>query len=546
MTAEVDRVRRGTVPVEPSPPPESDAEEAGSLRVLTGRMVSLRFFLAVLRRTRWIWLAAAMIGLVGGALYHVIVPVKYSATATLYLAHPSGTASTVEAQDDLAILQTPTVAEDAIHRLGKAGRGLTPTALLGKAPATVNSGNVFTLDLSGPTPAAAVRRVNALTSAFLAFRAQLYEQQNSAVTAATNHQIATLQAQVNSIDAQIAQLTTSTSGTQLASLQAQRGRATSSINNLQQAIQQANLDTLSVVHASRVLTPGTLVPTSRKKVLAFDGITGMVGAGGVAICVILVLAVLSDRLRRREDLATLLGAPVPVSVTRPPRRGFRRPSLQALVVRREPALQVLVHHFASLLAGGQRTLLVVPADDARIPGAALLSAAARLSAEGRRVALVDETRDRALGRAFGLAGTGATAVEVGSAPPVSLVVPPKPWEREEGAEQPLDPERADDEVLPELEGVETVLVLASVDPAVGAWHLRRWRAGAVLCVTAGRSTTQRVTAQAELLSTAGIALPSAVLLGADPHDESVGLPVTETPVLERRLAMLHPSPALST
>ena len=84
--------------------------EHESVHIPAGRMVSLRFLRMALHRRRKLWLGLAVLGLVIGVAYHVAVPVQYSATSTLYLAHPSGTNETVGSANDLAMLDTSGVA----------------------------------------------------------------------------------------------------------------------------------------------------------------------------------------------------------------------------------------------------------------------------------------------------------------------------------------------------------------------------------------------------------------------------------------------------
>lgn len=61
-----------------------------------------------------------------------------------------------------------------------------------------------------------------------------------------------------------------------------------------------------------------------------------------------------------------------------------------------------------------------------------------------------------------------------------------------------------------------------LDPGVGADHLSTWANEAVAVVTAGASTTVKIHATGEMIRGAGIHLASAVLLGADRADESLG------------------------
>ena len=65
-----------------------------------------------------------------------------------------------------------------------------------------------------------------------------------------------------------------------------------------------------------------------------------------------------------------------------------------------------------------------------------------------------------------------------------------------------------------------MLILADLHPAIGADHLHAWAERAVVAITAGRSSAERVTACARMLRAAGLDVGAAVLLHADPVDES--------------------------
>jgi hypothetical protein len=66
------------------------------------------------------------------------------------------------------------------------------------------------------------------------------------------------------------------------------------------------------------------------------------------------------------------------------------------------------------------------------------------------------------------------------------------------------------------------ITLAAVNPATGAAHLKTWADEAVAVVTAGESSVTRVQAVGEMIRFAGADMTSAVLLGADGKDESLG------------------------
>jgi hypothetical protein len=68
-----------------------------------------------------------------------------------------------------------------------------------------------------------------------------------------------------------------------------------------------------------------------------------------------------------------------------------------------------------------------------------------------------------------------------------------------------------------------LLTLATLDVRLGGDHLATWATGAVAVVTTGRSSWTTVSAVGEMIRLSGTRLESAVLIGADDTDESLGL-----------------------
>jgi capsular polysaccharide biosynthesis protein len=497
-------------------------------------LFSLRLLKSALRRQRRLWLGAAVAGLAIGGLYHTIVPLKYWATSTVYIADPANSSPTVTAQDDLAILQTNAVADRALAQLREPG--LTAAGLLGKLPGTLMSPNVLEISVSGPSPQVAVRRVDALADAFLSFQAKQYDQANRALVTATTKELAKLHSEVKSLSTRIGSASRSTGGKVLL-LEAQKTALLTQIANLDAAIQQDNLNQLAVTNGSKVLSRGAIVPGSVMKVLLRDGLTGLVAGMGLGIISVVVFEMLSDRVRRREDVAEILNAPVTLNVGRVTRRWPRELQAARMVASPTRELQSLARGLRSQLRLRESCLLemVVAMDDTQAPAAALMMLAAKMASLGKRTVLVDLTDRRALGRALGCQALGAHDVSLGGQPS-TLVVPRLP-------KQGRDPGGWNDvrQLSPDV-----ALMLATVDPAVGASHLKDWNSEAVVTVSAGRSSVQRVAATAELLHAAGILITSAALLDADPKDDSVGLPSPHATPSRRSVgAVQAPEPAVT-
>jgi hypothetical protein len=70
---------------------------------------------------------------------------------------------------------------------------------------------------------------------------------------------------------------------------------------------------------------------------------------------------------------------------------------------------------------------------------------------------------------------------------------------------------------------DLLLTLAALDPATGGQHIAGWTRAAVAVVTAGRSSAERIHGVGEMIRLSGAELTSAVLVGADKTDQSLGL-----------------------
>lgn len=498
-----------------------DVAESQPPVVLVGRLVSLRFILGALRRRRRILLICAVLGLVVGLGYHVVVPRTYNARATLYLAQAPGTDPSVGMANDIALLQTPAVGQRAADLLGEPS--LSPSKILGKAPGVAASNNILTLNVSGPSKTEAERRASALAKAFLGFRSERLQQQTAAANKALESQISSLQHQISQLSASINSAGSSSQGDQLSTLVGEQSSDTSELATLEQTVQQNEIASIGVIRGSSVVTPGTLIPASSAKLFGLDAMGGLIGGLVIGAAYVTLQAVLSDRLRRRDEVASLLGAPVELSLRRvrvPKRRRERWIRRAALKPAGEIGTLAGYLRRRAVRQGVRRTLLVVAMDDMMVPAAALALLGKRLADEGESVLVADLTDEGLLARSVeslwldrpSMADRPGGGLQVfrPSVDDMTEVVEP-PW-------------------VATPDGVDAVLVLTKVDPSRGAWHLE-WAKQAVVSVTAGRSSAQVVSSTAVLLRAAGITVRSGVLVGADAEDESIGLLQPESPLV---------------
>ena len=501
--------------------PPSPSSESQPPVVLVGRLVSLRFVLGALRRRRKVWLSLAALGLLVGLGYHLVVPRSYNAYAILYLAQAPGTDPAAGIANDMALLQTTAVGQRAVDLLGE--HSLSPAKLLGKAPGEVESDNVIRLNVAGPTKDEAVRRANALATAFLNFRSEDLKQQATAADNALNKQISSLQRQISQLSATINGLGSQSQSRDLTTLVSEQSADTGELASLEQSVQQNQLASIAVATGSRIVTPGTLVPASTAKLFALSGMSGLIGGLVIGVAFVAVQAVVSDRVRRRDEVASLLGAPVELSL-----KPVRHPKMRSKAWIRRSALQPRgqVAAFSSYLRrrgvpqGDRITLLVIALDDLTVPAAALAGLAKRLADEGESVLAADLTSDGLLARRMKDLLTDGPSIP--DRPGGNLqVFAPSPDEMSGVVESPWVEARS---------GAHAVLALTTIDPGKGAWHLS-WAKEAVVSVTAGCSSAKRVSSTAALLRAAGIAIRSGVLIGADAQDESIGLLQPDAPLV---------------
>ena len=79
-----------------------------------GPMIGLRALLDTIWRKRRLWLITGLVGLVLGASLHLAIPRKYTAVTDLYLTTPAGADQAQAMINDVSLLQTEVVAQEAV------------------------------------------------------------------------------------------------------------------------------------------------------------------------------------------------------------------------------------------------------------------------------------------------------------------------------------------------------------------------------------------------------------------------------------------------
>lgn len=493
-------------------------------------LVSLSFIKAALKRTVLFWCALGALGLLIGVGVGVKYPAAYKASTTVLITYGPNENPTGAILDNLAIAQSRSVAQLALSKLGlheNLGSFAAATAV------NVLTDRVLQITVSAPSSGEAVRRDNAMAAAFLEFRANQLKTGQQLVLKTLNQQLSQARKTVASIDAQISQLSaqppSAAGDSQLRNLKNQLSQANTQLEVDQQTVAgtKTNSGILTAVTGSVVLDPATPLAYSRLKYLAIYAVTGLVVGLAVGMGIVVVRTIVSDRLRRRDDVTHALGAPVKLSVgtVRASRLRLGRPGLAAA---EGGGIRQIAAHLRGAVpasATGPAALAVVPADDPAAAALAVASLALSRAQEGRRVVVADLASGAPLAALLNMKAPGVRSVTARGAELI-LAVPGRDDIAPTGPIGHAPAGTRNSEFTAAVDSAcasaDLLLTLATVI-SLGAEHLASWAGRAVVLVTAGRSSWTRIHAVGEMIRLSGISLVSAVLVGADRSDESLGV-----------------------
>jgi capsular polysaccharide biosynthesis protein len=517
------------------PPPEvmvaaSRRRHAASLTGLT----SLGYIGATLRRRAWVWIAATFAGLVISLGLFVVAPPAYSAQTTILITNDPNADPAVQIEGDVELAQNPQVAQAAMVALARAGKPSSAHGIGGFAAsytATASSDRILQITTRADSNAEAIAEADAITKAFLKFRAYtLRAQQVLAIDQITplvtlrNKQFNTLSTLLARVSAEPPSPARAASLHQLRAKYRQEGTA---LGALVYTLQNYPVVTTTEIQGTSVLDPAAPIPPSRKHLAALNAIAGTASGFGLGLILVAVGAVLSDRARTRDDIARALGARV--RSIRKPRLLRRLPLGSPLGYFRGRSARLLADQLLDAIPPGRRgSLTVVAADNVPVTAAAMARLATACAEQGRRVVLADLSGRARAGRILGARGPGVHQVQAGTAqlvvavPEPDDIVPTGPFATDQLAGLPIGHSDRSASVTEACRSADLVLSLATVDPAVGAEHLATWATDAVVVMTAGRSGLTAIHATGELIRIAGLELSFGVLVDADKADESFG------------------------
>ena len=495
-------------------------------------LTSLGFIRAAIRRSKWFWGAMAVIGLLIGSGLYVALPPAYQASTELFLKVGPESAPGTAILNDQAIAQTRTVAGLALHKLGLRQ---SVSSFASSYTATVVSDQVLVITVNAPSSGDAVKRASALATAFLQYRANQLEAQQKRVSGLLDQQISQAKQHISFISKQISQAVaqpkSSANRAKLSSLRTELSRATSDLTMLEQTVSSGKASTQAgtaqQVGGSDVLDPAAPVPPhSRLKHLLLYGVIGLLAGLALALSIVVVRALISERLYRRDDVARAVGAPVKLSVGTV-RLSRWLPGRRGLAAARLTNVRRIVAYLRGAVPARSRgaALAVVPVDDPRAAALTLVSLAVSCAQEGKQVVVADLASGIPAAGLLGTKEPGVHSVRVHDAhlvvavPERDDVVPVGPLGRTSPQAQHSPFSEA---VRAAHASSDILLTLAPLDPSFGGEHLATWAPDAVVVVTAGRSSWTKVHAVGEMIRLAHTRLVSAVLVGADKTDESLG------------------------
>ena len=503
---------------------DSAAPEVRSADLAPG-IVSLGFITAAVRRSGLFLLIMAIVGPIVGMGVYAATPHAYQASASVLLTLGPFENSQTVASDNQAIAETRAVADLAVHALGLQQ---SVSSFVSSYTVTSVTQRVLNVTASGPSPSQAVLRATAVATAFLKFRANELQTDLNLQLQSLNQQVSQAMQRLNSITAQVTQLSgqVTSSAQQLGKLRAEQTSATNNLGSLQQAVTSQQTTTQPALTAalkgSQVLSVVAL-PRSKLKSQASYAIFGIIAGLAVGLAIVIIRALVSNRLRQRDDIAYALEAPVKLSVgpLRP-----RRLRLPGRAARRDQDMKRVIAHLHGAVPRTARrpaSLAIVAVDNAPVLARAVAALATSSASQGQKVVAADLSPDAPLARLLGVKGPGTHAVSRGGAD-FTVIVP----DRDDAA--PVGPLRAAAApAAPALAGdaalgadVDVLLALVTLDPALGGDHLATWAASAVVAVTAGQSSAERVHSVGEMVRLAGVRLDSVILIGADKSDETLG------------------------
>ena len=481
----------------------------------TEALASLGFITAALRRKAWVWCFLGVVGLLVGSGLYVKFPPSYSASTTVLLKNNPAEDPANAMSTDETLAQSVTVATQAVHDLGLRQ---SVASLIAASSVTAPTDQVMVITVHATSSNDAVREVSALTTAFLQFRTDYLRRQQQLLATEVNQQVQQAQQRLDSISKQIslvsAEPTSTAQQAKLRNLDAESGAQTGIVQNALATVASGQTVTTSMVDGSELLDNAIPSPRSHLKGPALYVAGGLIAGLAVGVGIVIISALTSDRLRRRDDVAEAIGARVRLSVG----------SVRGRALRERDMTRVLAHlrSVMPLNSSGTVRLAIVAVGNASVAASVAVPLAVSWAGEGKKVVVAD-LADGALANRLGIRAVGVNTVSVNGEQLIAAIP-------DSGGIMPIGPLQprvqgapASAELLAACASADCLLSVSTLDPALGGDHLGTWATDVVAIVTAGRSSAATIRAAGEMIRLAGARLVSVILIGADKRDESLGV-----------------------
>lgn len=330
-------------------------------------LVTFRFLRDAIRRHARVWIVLAIVGLAAGLAMPTLLPAASVSSARILLTHRDGDDPARAMATDVSLVTTHTVAQRVIDRLKLPE---TPDDLLKAYTATALTDRVLEISVGAETSDEATRLATVLAQTYLTFRREqvaqqevpLHRDEDVATTLVAEAEAAARAAGENLTDPK------DPNSREMSKLNIARDRLT----YIQQQINDQEV-AASRMNSSRMLDEAAPVPTSAKRTLVISAGTGLIGGLFIGLGFVVVRALLSDKLWKRQDIAQSLGSRIRLSVGRPPRlRWWPFPSYLRKSQQQHPEVRLMVQHLDQRIYWGKvptPALAVVSVDD--VPACAL-------------------------------------------------------------------------------------------------------------------------------------------------------------------------------
>ncbi|MFK4086010.1 Wzz/FepE/Etk N-terminal domain-containing protein [Kribbella sp. NPDC020789] len=493
-------------------------------------LVTFRFLRDALVRHRWLWLLLALLGLLGGLAAQFGLPAPHTAAARILVTTREGEDPPKAMATEVTLATTRTVANRVINTLSLPD---TPDVLLKRYTVTPVTSRVLEIKVTAKSDDEATTLATTIAQTFLKFRREQIALQDAPLrrdlTAAQS-------------EATLARQAVVASGDDPSEPKRPGSPEMTRLNAAQDKVkfvQQQLLDSTTIaskMNSSRLLDAPAPVLSSAKRMLVLKVGTGLIAGLFLGIGIVIVRALISDRLWKRQDIANALGSRVRLSTGRPPRRLRPFGRLLRTSQSKHPGVQLLSQHLGSRIMWAERpspAMAVVSVDDVQTCALAVASLAVALADEGKNVLVADLSGQQTLAAKLGVAEPGTYESSFSDQNRrISVHLPAKDALLPEGCYLRIgDTNRpsgsGDVQLDAAWESADVVLTLATLSPALGAEHLGSWASRAAVVATAGRSSATKLRATGDMIRLAGLEIDSAIVLRADKTDEGVGVAEAE-------------------